>query len=432
MSTYFKNGGKININQLQHLGNSIIEMNDKNRNLIYTAGVLKLPDEVISRNFKIEPADNEHINVGYISSDSAAAPFGGVAVDKNGKVISITSNQAYVGSIDDTTDIGTNIEVATTFNINDSVWTPGRTDDPNLQDFGPISDCGYKRNSGNYNIPIVPGYFNYVYIKYIEIVKQNADSTQEANGVNYETEFTDGYCITVTRNNPVESPLDDTWILIGQVDATTINTLPICDNSIMQLGYLNGSTVGSPFFAQTGWSNYPTQSGEYIDLETHINAVGTGIPTSTNPHGISAADIGANVNNAGFNSVDTEAALPNGTYTLGSPLLDLSGEGSQPQSYDIVLIDASEAPQNSEVVVRLPEANIYTTAYKYTFKNTGVSTGTVVKITSKETNTGSNLIDGGTSIGLDDATFSCLTLANSSSVTLVVGLVQGDYNWWRI
>ena len=411
MSTYFKNGGKININQLQHLGNSVIEDEAKNKTLLYVPGVLKLPT-TISSNFIIEVNSNDTINVGYIPANEANAPFGGVAIDKNGKTISIMSNQAYVGSE----------EADTTFDIANSVWTPSRADDPDLAGYGPMTDFGYKRNSGNYNIPITSGKVNYVYIKYIEIVKQNSDSSQTVDGVNYETEYTDGYCIKVT----IEELTDDEWILLGQVDAAGN-----ADNSMMQLGYLNGSTVGAPYYAQTGLYNYPTLSGSYIDLETHINALGTGIPSATNPHGISAADIGANVNNAGFTAVDTQTASADGVYTIDSPLLDLTVEGAA-QAYDIVLIDATNAPQNSTVAIRLPEASINTTAYKYTFRNIGESTDTVVILSSEITNTQSNQIDGGETLVSGDTTFSYLTLNTTDPVTVVVGLSQDGYNWWRV
>lgn len=422
MSTYFKNGGKININQLQHLGNSVIVKNAKDKTLVYTPGVLNLPPE-ISRNFIIEVNTNDTINVGYITSDDARAPFGGAAIDVNGKTISITSNQAYVGSLN--SDIEDNI----TFDIDNSTWTPARADDPQLTGFGAISENGYKRNSGNYNIPITSGKRNFVYIKYIEIVEQNANSTQEALGVNYETEFTDGYCIKVVAAND-EPQMDDEWIKIGEVDASGE-----ASNSTMELGYLNGSTVGSPYYATTGIVNYPTIAGEYIDLETHINALGTGIPSATNPHGISAADIGANVNNAGFTAINTQTASHDETYNLDNPLLDLTVDNAA-QAYDIVLIDATNAPENSTVAIRLPEASINTTAYKYTFRNIGASTNTSVVISSiVSTNTTNNYIEpitNVTSIVSGDTTFSVLTLDTTNAVTLVVGLANGGYNWWRV
>ena len=421
MTTYFKSGGKININQLQNLGNSVTNKDTKDRSLVYVPGVLKLPME-ISNNFIITVQDNTHINVGYIASDVTNAPFGGVAIDKNGRTISITSNQAYVGSNE------SNI----TFDINNSTWTPARSDDPQLTGFGAISDNGYKRNSGNYNIPITSGVINYVYIKYIEIVKQNSSSMQTVSGVNYETEFTDGYCIQVTT----ELLADNEWIILGQVDASGDNTAnPKADNSTMQLGYLSGSTVGSPYYAQTGLYNYPTLAGEYIDLETHINALGTGIPSATNPHGLSAADIGANVNNVGFTAINTQTALDDQQYDLNNPILDLTIDGAA-EAYDVVLIDASNAPQNSTVSIRLPEASINTTAYKYTFRNLGASTGTTVVVSSIiTTNTTNNYIEpisNPDAIVSEDTTFSIFTLNTTDPVTLVVGLADGGYNWWRI
>lgn len=426
MSTYFKNGGKINIDQLQHLGNSILDTDAKNRALLYTPGVLKLPEDIISRNFVIELNDSSHINVGYIMDNEANAPFGGVAVDKNGRVISITKNQAYVGSSE------SNI----TFNVDTNVWTPSRSDDPNLSGCANIVDNGYKRNSGNYNIPLISNAINYIYIKYIEIVKQNSSSSQTVDSSTYETEFTDGYCIQTSTQSPDQID-KDTWIFLGEVDNTS-ETLsnysgqPQIMTATMQLGYLNGSTVGAVYYAQTGWSNYPTLSGEYIDLETHVNALGTGIPSATNPHGLSAADIGANVNNAGFTTVSTMTAVDSTTYDLEHPILDLTVSGAA-EAYDVVLIDATNAPQNSTVSILLPEASINTTAYKYTFRNIGVSSGTTVVISSEiTTNTPDNYIDGGTTLSVDDSTFSCLTLNTTDAVTLIVGLAGGGYNWWRI
>ena len=425
MSTYFKSGGKINIEQLQNLGNSTKKNDNEIKKLLHVPGVLKLPNS-ISKNFFIEVQDSEHINVGYQDLNQTSAAFGGIAIDKDGNTIKITENQSYViSNVDPTPEqITANIY----FDINNPVWNPQRTDDPNLTGFGTNGEVGYARNSGNYNIPITTGVMNYVYIRYQEIVKQTASSMQTVNGVNYETQFEDGYVIKV-----VTSLEDDTnWILLGQVDARDITKDPVASNETMQLGYLNGSTVGSPYHAMTGWSVYPTSAGEYIDLETHINALGTGIPSATNPHGLSAADIGANVNNAGFNSVQTISA-DNSSYTIGAPILDLSESNTVAQSYDIVIIDAVNAPTSSEVTVRLPEASIDTTAYKYTFKAANASTGTVISITSLvPDNMTVNVIEGGTIIQNNGKKYSKLTLSISDSVTVVVGLTSTGYNWWRI
>ena len=412
MVMHFKSGGKIDINQLENLGNSIIETEAKNKTLLYVPGVLSLP-MTISSNFTITKQDyTSAINVGYIEANESNAPFGGVAIDKNGRVISITSNQAYVGSE----------ENQITFTNN--AWTPSRSDDPQLEGFGNVNDEGYKRNSGNYNISITSGTDNFVYIKYIEVVKQTASSAQTVSGVNYETEFTDGYCIKVTTT---EMTNNNDWIYLGKVD-TDGNV----DQSTMQRGYLNGSTVGAEYHAQTGWSSYPTLSGEYIDLETHVNALGTGIPSATNPHGLSAADIGANVNNAGFTSISTMTALNSSSYNIDSPLLNLTIAGAA-EAYDVILVDASNAPEGSNVTIRLPEASINTTAYKYTIKSIGVSANSTVSISSIiTTNTTNNYIEGGETMVSSDTTYSVLPLSGNTPITVVVGLAGGGYNWWRI
>lgn len=419
MSTYFKSGGKINIEQLQNLGNSTKKNDNEIKKLLHVPGVLKLPDS-ISKNFFIEVQDSEHINVGYRDLNQTSAAFGGIAIDENGNTIRIIENQSYVGSSN------SNIY----FDTNNPVWNPQRTDDPNLTGFGTNGEVGYARNSGNYNIPITTGVMNYVYIRYQEIVKQTASSMQTVSGVNYETQFEDGYVIEVTTSP--KSSTDTNWILLGQVDARDTNADPVASNETMQLGYLNGSTVGSPYHAMTGWSVYPTAAGEYIDLETHINALGTGIPSATNPHGLSAADIGANVNNAGFNSVQTISAN-NTSITIGAPILDLSESNTVAQSYDIVLIDAINAPTSSEVTIRLPEASINTTAYKYTFKAIAASEDTTISLTSLiPDNASTNLIEGGTIVQDGGENYSKLTLSISDSVTVVVGLTSTGYNWWRI
>lgn len=426
MSTYFKSGGKININQLQNLGNQAKKDGSDINKLLYIPGVLKLPDS-ISKNFLIEVVDSTHINVGYIEYNQTEAAFGGIAVDKDGNTIKITENQSYV--VENINPTSTQLNANIYFDLNETTWNPQRTDDPTLTGFGNNGVEGYARNSGNYNIPIESGLINYVYIKYQEIVNQTASSSQIVSGKSYETNFIDGYVIKVTTN--VE--YDDSWLLIGQVDATDTSIDPIASNETMQLGYLNGSVVGSPYYATTGIINYPTSSGEYINLETHINALGTGIPSATNPHGLSAADIGANVNNAGFNSIQTISASGTSVSIL-SPILDLSESNIVAQAYDIILIDASTAPDNSEVTIRLPEASINTTAYKYTFRATAASENTTVSITSLvNDNTSTNLIDGGTSIvESDNKTYSKLDLDLTNPVTLVVGLTSNGYNWWRI
>ena len=455
--SYFANGGKININMLNRISNGASDSISNINKLLYTPGVLFLPITT-SQNFVMSENSNSGaditINVGYVSN-AADAEFGGVAIDNEGHFIVINKNEYYVGWQD--TYLSYNLS---TLNWNGVV----RSTDPNLALTDGAGPTGkYYRNSGNYNIPLQVNLSsdatntNYVYIKYVQVVEQDGSSSQATtDGVNTyqsETMYKGGYAIRVINPEVAEgnediSNLDnfDTilrelgYIKIGEVYLAKIssNTWQTSFSTsgtytptpaTTQYAYFNGSLVGSPFLGYPGGIQYPSTAGNYIDLYTHINAIGTGSVNTTNPHGLSAQDLGITVNNSNVRVVSSIIANGASIYNLGTPILDLTSD----INYDTILVDATNGG-SQDITVRLPEANIDNTSLRYTIKRIDSNSSANVSV-SAVVNGSNNYIENNTT--LQDTYYSVQPLgvlgSTNSCVNVCVGLNSSNhYNWYII
>ena len=65
------------------------------------------------------------------------------------------------------------------------------------------------------------------------------------------------------------------------------------DESVRQISYIRQGSIAATYTPDTHTKNYG-ESG-YVTLKDHVNALGTGTVTDNNPHGISAADLGIEV-----------------------------------------------------------------------------------------------------------------------------------------
>lgn len=460
---YFANGGKINIDMLNRISNGTADSLNNINKLLYTSGVLFLPT-TISQNFVMSENTNSGnsitINVGYIGN-AADSAYGGVAIDNEGRFIVINKNEYYIGCTED--DLS--------YDINTLSWKglATRATDPNLALTNGSGPTGkYYRNSGNYNIPlqIDPSLTdvsntNYVYIKYLQVVEQTSSSAQTiSDGLNTydsETMYVGGYSIRVINpnyndENNVNGDIQGVsnfdvilkemgYIKIGEVYLTSIGVnswqtsfsttgtnIPTPDTT--QYAYFNGSAVGAPFLGYVNAITYPSAAGNYIDLYTHVNAIGTGEIKSTNPHGLSAQDLGINVNNSGVHSVEILSAEAGTTYSLSEPLLDIS---VSPISYDTILIDATNAG-SQHVTVRLPQASPSTVSSRYTIKRIDTNAAATVSVSTYASGS-DNYIDGITPVN-DYSVYplSIMGSTNGNHVTVTVASLSGsnNYNWYVI
>lgn len=461
---YFSDGGKININMLDHISNDTADSINSVNRLLFTPGVLFLPSN-ISNNFAITVSTpsagngtNLSITVGYISADNTNAPFGGVAVDNLGRYIIINKNEAYVAN--------------TKWNSTNG-WGTARPTDPDLSgtdNQGPTE--GYYRNSGNYNIPLLidselsdESNTNYIYIKYQQVVVDLGGLTQQTTTdnitfVDAKTHYASGYQIKVVNPNHSsysEADADDVlradgWIKIGEVYVTSdaehnytatssTGNASIPTPGYTQYGYLNGSFVGSPFSGLVGGGPnmiYP-QSGEYIDLSTHVNAIGTGTVSSTNPHGLTAADIGVNISAINVYAATTFNATQAVSYSLVNPLENLADTDVTAQNYNTIFVN-SNGNTTGNITIRLPEANADHMSYRYVFKRIDTEASATVSISTYNATadiTKTNKIENGT---ISNSSFCYLPLgilgASNSTVEVCVGSSVVDnttvYNWYII
>lgn len=458
---YFVNGGKININMLDNISNGTADSLNNINKLLYTSGVLFLPT-TISQNFVLSENTNTGsaitINVGLIGN-AADSAYGGVAIDNEGRFIVISKNEYYIGCTEE--DLS--------YDINTLSWKgyAVRTTDPNLaltDGSGPTGK--YYRNSGNFNIPLHINTTNvdavntnYIYIKYLQVVEQTGDSAQTtSDGLNTydaETMYVGGYSIRV-YNPEYEADYNDIpasnfkevfkelgYIKIGEVYLTKIGSNPDSwqtsfsttgtytpTPTTTQYAYFNGSLVGAMFLGYPGGLQYPSTAGNYIDLYTHINAIGTGSVNNNNPHGLSAQDLGITVNNSNVNVVTSLIANNASTYNLDIPLKDLTSD----INYDTILIDATNGG-SQDITVRLPEANIDDVSLRYTIKRIDSNATANVSV-SAIVNNGGNYIEG-IAPQAPDLSFSVYPLgvlgSSNSCISVCVGLNSANkYNWYII
>lgn len=471
---YFSNGGKINIEMLNNISNNTADsINNVNR-LLYTPGVLFLPAN-ISRNFSIEgnsptPGNetNLTINVGYINNDETNAAFGGIAIDNLGRTIIISKNEAYVENVTWKTD-------GNGWGSTQGDWRP---DDPDLVGTDNIGPTGqYNRNSGNYNIPLVidaersdEQNTNFIYIKYLQIVSVDSNTEQTMQKVSTDnitsyaaqTHYVSGYQIICVNPNVDSNAAKygysketfdadlraQGYIKLGEVyvqnnvgnyfvSNTSTGNATVPTPGTTQYGYFNGSMVGSSFKGLIGGATqvYP-QTGDTIDFDTHINAIGNGTVSATNPHGLTPADIGLNISTTNAFAVMSISAASNVSYSLASPLRDLSTIDEVEQNYNTIIVDAA-GNTSRNITFRLPPADVDHATYKYTFKrvDTGLSsTVSISTLDSTNTSRAFNLINGNAS---DESGFSTYTIgvldSTNSAVTVCVGQdASNNYNWYVI
>ena len=148
--------------------------------------------------------------------------------------------------------------------------------------------------------PYTEGAMYYVKIKYAE-----ASGSLKANdaGVSYPTRYTDSYFVTVNGTVPVSGE-----ILLATFTGDTSGHIKssIKDERL----YVRPLVPASGVIVDPTLRPY----GTVVTAENHITAVGTGIPSPTNPHGLTGNDIGL-----------TDTTGPHRKEAHSPAIIDLSG-----------------------------------------------------------------------------------------------------------
>ena len=333
-----------------------------------------------SSNFVIEPTTHiaeggnplTQVDIGSIPAGSTTLSHGGAALTKDGKLVKIKANQPWIVAAPSTPGIAPDPTINIQYQIDGSGWTPAaRASVAEYPDDFALPLGAYaltdpyiskfNRNSGNImvNVILAPAttIINYFWIDYLQIPTQETGTVvndQNDPSMNWYSKYIDGYQIFVTAGVTPVPPAGhaDTAILLGQI---TVNTTGIVGGTVdysyreysQRLANTITGNVGGLVDIPATYAN-----DEDVTLDDHIKAKGNGTVTPTNPHGLTAGDIG--VSN---NTLRVIASSPD-TLTLADGIL---------------LVDATAG----SLVISLPVANASTNGVRFTFRRIDATINTV-------------------------------------------------------
>lgn len=174
-------------------------------------------------------------------------------------------------------------------------------------------------STGSKNIPVTAGFLNHVWIAYL----LTTDETQfTLHSITQEKQFykrTDGYELVV--NTTGTNPDSARFIKIGEVNCTGLNTAIASNISLVNRvkfrTKLRRIKIETNNVSKTDRPNtYVIGQNQYF-LDDHIKSVGNGTISSTNPHGMTLADLGVQTNQ----TVETHRQLEHmATIIAGTPV----------------------------------------------------------------------------------------------------------------
>lgn len=149
------------------------------------------------------------------------------------------------------------------------------------------------RSTGSLNVPLVPNSDNYVWIDYLETTDDSVFTLQKISNSKQFYKQTDGYKITATTISTPPTALSVLLAQINLVGGGVVNSTTI-DLTVRPFSKILDYRVRITT-NRTDRTDVPAvyNTGEIeLFLDDHIHAVGNGPVTPTNPHGLTATDIG--------------------------------------------------------------------------------------------------------------------------------------------
>lgn len=153
-------------------------------------------------------------------------------------------------------------------------------------------------NIGNLAVPLssyVLGTVNYIWLKYNTIKDITVFSLDPIDLQKYFTKNLDGYTLVInTTNNPVSNPLADAFFVASVIAQGLSQPLLLSGISYSNRTYAllkeQRVLVKTPLANKSDVTTAYSYDEEH-ELDDHIKAIGTGIVSPINPHGLSLADI---------------------------------------------------------------------------------------------------------------------------------------------
>lgn len=172
-------------------------------------------------------------------------------------------------------------------------FDPGTGGPLHTTDNGLGTPISTPRSTGSLNVPLTPNSDNYVWIDYLATIDDSVFTLQKISNAKQFYKQTDGYKVTATTVNTAPTVSS---VLLARVNLTgggVVNTSTI-NETVRQFSKIKDYRVRITT-NKIDRTDVPAvyDTGELeLFLDDHIHAIGNGPVTPTNPHGLTATDIG--------------------------------------------------------------------------------------------------------------------------------------------
>jgi microcystin-dependent protein len=151
------------------------------------------------------------------------------------------------------------------------------------------------QSSGSILVPLTASKVNYVYISYLQTIDLAEFSLQDITNKRLFTKGTDGYKVEVVVDNgpfvgdPELFKPTSNAVFLGVVDIAKVLTITQRHNYDLKQNNLR-AVVPDPLTTLAALSK-PYAAGQNVSYTEHVDAIGTGVVTPINPHGLAVADL---------------------------------------------------------------------------------------------------------------------------------------------
>ena len=174
-------------------------------------------------------------------------------------------------------------------------------------------------STGAKAIPLVDG-VNRIWISYIPAIDPSTYAIHPITLARLFPKKLDGYEIYPTLSDVKPGPSDERYFKIGNVTVVG-GAVTTIDQSMMPFAKTNLKRVGVKVDSTKAPSVY--QDGTEAFLDDHINAIGSGVVSATDPHGLAVSDL---TGYADIGVVHNQIAHVNGIRNMSSSTLGMSIE----------------------------------------------------------------------------------------------------------
>lgn len=230
--------------------------------------------------------DLQHRNMNILGTD-AILPFGYPALNPDGLHVLVDAGVSYTNGERIVIEDGT---------ITYDATAPSHTTNDGLGNL-----ISTPESTGSFDILLTATFYNYIYIGYLQTCDDSVFTLNKITNAKQFYKRTDGYQFFIATSalvgqQVVLNPDPDSYVFLGVVNLTGVNTAVTANISQVDREHFKSQLrrVGIET-SNLALSDRPTTYAvgqQPLFLDDHIKAVGTGLISPTNPHGMALADIG--------------------------------------------------------------------------------------------------------------------------------------------